>query len=163
MAQMFLITIDGLHPCRFMLFQRERIPPHLDRYAITAEINQFRDDGMIREFQDLESIIHNRCGDLLIVDNMPHPVCLTHSVDFLHRTVRDNYRKELDKLVQDTFNPSISLYNLCLSLLKGARIDAFLDHESLKVIIGLTDELLHYAHKVERNAMNAMFQDSCRS
>lgn len=157
MAQIFLITIEELQPLplyAFALLEQERTKPYFDQYAIKAEVKPFSDNEISQEYPDLESRIYNRCGDLLVVDSMPHPVCLSHSVDFLHRTVRDflrdNYRKELDRLVQETFDPLISLCNICLGLLKGARISKFVDRESLKVIIGLTDELLYYAHEVER-------------
>lgn len=157
MAQIFLITVEELQPLplfSFALLEKERTRPHFERYAIEAKVKPFQTSELEEQYPDLRSRIHNRCGDLLVVDDMRHPVFLSHSVDFLHRTVRDflrdNYRSELDKLVKDTFNPLISLCNICLALLKGADVTNFRDPSSLKVIIGLTDELLYYAHEAER-------------
>lgn len=157
MAQIFLITVEELQPLplfSFALLEKERAKPYFERYAIDAKVEAFQENELRAQYPDLRSRIHNRCGDLLVVDDMRHPVFLSHSVDFLHRTVRDflrdNYRRELDKLVKDTFNPLVSLCNICLALLKGAEIKDFRTPSSLKVIIGLTDELLYYAHEAER-------------
>lgn len=154
MAQIFLIAIEELQPLpiySFALLEQEQL---FKQYAVRAKIQPF-DEGKLREqYHDLNGRIQNRCGDLLVVDNLPHPVFLSNSVDFLHRTardfLRDNFRKDLDSLVKDGFNPLISLCNICLALLKGADIKDFRKPASLKIIIGLTDELLYYAHELER-------------
>jgi hypothetical protein len=94
------------------------------------------------------------CEDLLVVDTGPHPVFLIHSVDFLHRTVRDflrdNFQVQLRTHLGKKFDPLVSLCNICLCFLKGL---AEADSGSLRIvnrIIGLTDELLYYAHEVEK-------------
>lgn len=138
----------------FALLEQERTKPYYEQYAVKAKVEPFLNHTLTQQYQYIWSRVQNRCGDLLVVDNLPHPVCLSHSVDFLHRTVRDflrdSYRTELEKLVKGEFNPLISLCNVCLALLKGAHIEEFRNPQSLKLIIGLTDELLYYAHKLER-------------
>lgn len=100
--------------------------------------------------------VPNRCGDLLVVDEKPHPVFLCHSVDFLHRTVRyflrDCYHDQLKAHLKSGFNPLLSLAKISLSLLKALPVYNFRDRNSLHQVIGLTDELLYYAYETERNS-----------
>jgi hypothetical protein len=159
MAQIFLVAIEELQPLplyAFALLEQERSKPHFEDYAVKKEIKPFKKTELEQQYEDLKLRLQNRCSYFLVVDNQPHPVCLSHSVDFFHRTVRDflrdSYRQELDKFVKPDYNPLISLCNICLALLKGSSTRNFKDPEALKVIFGLTDELLYYAHEVERRS-----------
>ncbi|KAF1930795.1 uncharacterized protein M421DRAFT_90614 [Didymella exigua CBS 183.55] len=113
--------------------------------------------AIVRPSIDIElGVIVNEeawCGDLLVVDDLPHQVFLSHSVDF-HRTVRDflcdNYREKPALLVREELNPLISLCSVYLALLKGPAIKIFWIPTFYKTIIGLTDELLYYAHELGR-------------
>jgi len=58
----------------------------------------------------------------------------------------------LNGYLKAEFNPLLSLCKVCLALLKGLTIEDFRDRTSLHQVIGLTDELLYYAHEVERNS-----------
>jgi hypothetical protein len=75
-------------------------------------------------------------------------------VEFLHRTIRDflrdSYHGKLEGYLRSDFNPLVSLYKICLSLLKALAMDNLQDRETLHRVIGLSDELLYYAHEVEK-------------
>lgn len=92
MAQTFLVTVDELQPLplyAFRLLERERENPE---YAVREAIRPLEEDTLLAQYETWKSRLWNRCGDLLVVDSQPHPVFLSHSVDFLHRTVRDFLR-----------------------------------------------------------------------
>lgn len=123
MAQIFLIVIEEPQPLplfAFALLKQERKQPHLEQYAIKAQINPFESDALVEQYPDLKLRIDKRCSDLLIVDDLPHAVYLSHSGDFFHRTICDflwdSYRDRLDHLVKPEFNPPVSLCNICLAL-----------------------------------------------
>lgn len=79
---------------------------------------------------------------------------LSNPVDFLHRTVRDflqvDYDKELKTYVKEGFDPLVSLSRICLSLLKALPVTDFRRPDFVNRVIGLTDELLYYAHEIEK-------------
>jgi hypothetical protein len=153
MAQIFLITIDEVQPLPLFaisLLDKERTDPD---YALNASIRPISDDDLSDTYQTWKSRAENRCGDLLVVNDGPHPIFLSHPVDFLHRTVReylqDCYYQQLkDELVSE-FIPMLSLAKITLHLLKSLPVLNFREKFSINKVIGLTDELLYYAHEVE--------------
>ncbi|KAF2818920.1 hypothetical protein CC86DRAFT_388611 [Ophiobolus disseminans] len=154
MAQTFLVTVHEVQPLplyAFALLEKERTYPD---YALQAPIESVQDAALEQLYPTWKSRVQNRCGDLLVVDESAHPVFLSHSVDFLHRTVRDFlrdcYHDQLKSYLRADFSPLLSLCKVCLALLKALTINDFRDRESLHQIIGLTDELLYYAHEFER-------------
>jgi len=155
MAQIFLITIDEVQPLplyAFSLLEHLKADPE---YAITADIlplniEQVRLDDKVRK-----NHLQNRCKDLLIVEDGQHPTYLEHPVDFLHRTVRDflrdcYYDSLIKELASSDFSPVLSLCNMMLVLLKGLPIFDIRSVESITRLVKITDELLYYAHEVER-------------
>ena len=103
----------------------------------------------------LKDRIRNRCGDLLIVNEEPHPVFKGDTVDFLHRTVRDflrGYDDQIKENLDEEFNPLVSLSKTCLGLLKSLPNVDLRNRKSANQVIGLTDELLYYAHEVEKRS-----------
>ena len=155
MAQIFLITIDEVQPLplyAFSLLDHLKADPE---HAITADIlplniEQVRLDDKVRKDH-----LQNRCKDLLIVEDGKHPTYLEHPVDFLHRTVRDflrdcYYNNLMKELAASDFNPVLSLSNMMLFLLKGLPVINIRHPESITRLIKITDELLYYAHEVER-------------
>ncbi|KAJ8126063.1 hypothetical protein O1611_g7575 [Lasiodiplodia mahajangana] len=154
MAQTFLVAVEELQPLplyAFALLEKER---KNSRYAIDSSIKPIKEADVRPSYPALKDRIRNRCSDLLIVDDEPHPVFLSHSVDFLHRTVRDflqgDYDKQLKTYVKEQFDPLLSLSRICLSLLKALPVSNFRDPSSVNKVIGLTDELLYYAHEAEK-------------
>ncbi|KAI2631192.1 hypothetical protein GGS21DRAFT_168574 [Xylaria nigripes] len=154
MAQTFLVAVEELQPLplyAFALLEEERKNIH---YAIDAPIRPIPDAEVKPRYDALKDRIRNRCSDLLIVNDEPHPVFWSHPVDFLHRTVRDflqgDYDKHLRLYVKEDFDPLVSLSRICLGLLKALPVSNFRDRASVNKIIALTDELLYYAHEVER-------------
>ncbi|KAH8749153.1 hypothetical protein BGZ57DRAFT_935097 [Hyaloscypha finlandica] len=155
MAQTFLVVVEELHPLplyTFALLEKERKDSD---YAIDAPIKPISDAEVEPRYSALKDRIRNRCSDLLIVDDEPHPVFLSHSVDFLHRTVREflrDYDKQLKICLVKEFDPLVSLSRICLSLLKALPVANFRDRDSANKVIGLTDELLYYAREVEKRS-----------
>jgi len=71
MSQIFLIMVDQLRPHPlyvFSLLERERDNP---TYAINAPIRPLldEDDELEHEYPKWKSLIHNRCSDLLVVND----------------------------------------------------------------------------------------------
>ncbi|KAH9862814.1 hypothetical protein J1614_010907 [Plenodomus biglobosus] len=154
MAQTFLVTVVELQPLplyAFKLLEREREDPE---YAVREAIRPLEEDTIHSQYEIWQSRLWNRCGDLLLVDSQPHPAFLRQSVDFLHRTVRDflrdSYQDQLRKHLKTDFDSLMSLCKICFCFLKGLLEDDFRQHRTVKRIIGLTDELLYYAHEVEK-------------
>ncbi|KAH5265392.1 hypothetical protein HBI70_141900 [Parastagonospora nodorum] len=155
MAQTFLVTVHELQPLplfAFALLERERTRPD---YALETPIEPVSLDEIEPKHPVWQARVRNRCGDLLVIDPGPHPVYLSHSVDFMHRTVqdflRDCYHDNLRNYLTHEFSPLVSLCKIHLCLLKALPVDNFRDRRSVNRIIGLTDELLYYAHEAEKN------------
>lgn len=154
MAQIFMITIDQVQPLplfAFSLLDKEKTDPD---YALKALISPISDLDLSPTYQTWKSRLQNRCSDLLVVDDEPHPIFLSHTVDFLHRTVRDflqdcYYDQLREKLVSE-FNSMVSLSKITLYLLKSLVISDFREWPTASLVIGLTDELLYYAHEFEK-------------
>ncbi|KAF3001351.1 hypothetical protein E8E13_006193 [Curvularia kusanoi] len=156
MAQTVLVTMDELQPLplyAFHLLEREREDPD---YALKEGLKPLREQELKPQYGRWKARVRNRCGDLLIVDDQPHPIFLSHSVDFLHRTVRDFlqdcYQTQLRSHLKRAFDPSVSLCKIYLCLLKGHPYNSFNEKRTINTIIGLTDELLYYAHEVEKRS-----------
>jgi len=154
MAQIFLITIEEVQPLplfAFSLLERERREPN---YAVLAPIFPLSLRDVEEADKSWKGRIQNRCGDLLLVDNKEHPTFLRNPVDFLHRTVRDflrdcYYEKLQDELVSD-FSPLVSLCRIMLFLLKSLPPVDPQERASITRLTKLVDELLYYAHEVEK-------------
>lgn len=120
MAQIFLITLDQVHPLplfAFLLIGRENTDAD---YAVKAPIRPIADETLLVKHQTWKSRIQNRCGDLLVVEDEPHPTSTGPAVDFLHRTVRDFlqdcYYDQLTKELVSDFNCMVSLTKMMLYL-----------------------------------------------
>lgn len=154
MSQIFLITVEELQPLplyAFSLLEEERRDPE---YACKWPIKALYEITLQDKYPVWRSLIQNRCSDLLVVDDDVHPVFLSHPVDFLHRTVRDflqdNYYSQLRANLTSDFNPTLSLCRMCLVMLKSLPAINFTRPADIHKVIGLTDELLYYAHETER-------------
>ncbi|CAI6338167.1 unnamed protein product [Periconia digitata] len=153
MAQIFLIVAEELQPLPLYGFALLAQESSNSDYAIALKIQPLEDRDVRAQYNDLQDRIRNRCSDLLIVDDGFHPLCLTHTVDFLHRTVRDflrDYHSQLQVNLVRNFNPLISLSRIWLALLKHLPITSFQDRRTANKIIGITDEILYYARELEK-------------
>ena len=159
MSRIFLITVDELQPLplyAFSLLEQERQDPD---YAIKAPIKEINDGHVQAKYPAWTSHIRNRCSDLLVVDDtltdtelyISH---LSHPVEFLHRTVRDflqdSYYTQLRKNLKSNFVSTVSLCRMCLVLLKAQPASDFSDFNFRNRSIGLTDQLIYYAHETEK-------------
>jgi len=73
MAQIFLITVHEVQPLplyAFALLEKERTCP---KYALEAPIRRIKDIAVRPDYPVWKSRVQNRCGDLLVVDEGPHP------------------------------------------------------------------------------------------
>lgn len=151
MARILLIAVEEVQPLplyAFALLEKEKIDVD---YVLKAPVEPIRKDETKQIYVALKDRIRNRCSDLLVVDDDQHPVFLNHSVDFLHRTVRD-FLRDYDlkaHLTTGSFHPLVSLSRICLGLLKAVPVDNFRDSFTVNIIIGITDELLYYAREAE--------------
>lgn len=154
MAKILLTTIEQVQPLPlfvFSLLEKERIDPD---YAIKAQISPLLPKSVELVDEPWKARIQNRCGDLVTVEDKDHPIYLMHPVDYLHRTVgdflRDCYYGRLKELAPG-FNAHVSLCKMMLFLLKGLPACNRRDKRSITTMIGITDELLYYAHEAEKN------------
>ncbi|KAI1175867.1 hypothetical protein F4777DRAFT_548909 [Nemania sp. FL0916] len=158
MAQIFLIVVEEVQPLPLyafaLLLDKERKNAN---YAIDEKIGPINEANIEDQYGILKDRIQNRCSDLLIIDDEQRPgAFFSHSVDFLHRTVRDflqgDYNKDLRAHLKNDFDPLLSLSRICLWFLKTLPVHNFEQFESANEIIALTDELLYYAHEVEKRS-----------
>jgi hypothetical protein len=154
MAQIFLITVEEVQPLplfAFSLLERERADPD---YAVVTPTTPLPIDEVEQGVGPWKSRIHNRCRDLLVVEDGEHPTFLFHPVDFLHRTVRDFlrdcYYKELKNNLKSDFSPLLSLCKMMLFFLKSLPAVDPRQRPSITRFIKIVDELLYYAHEVEK-------------
>jgi hypothetical protein len=151
MARILLIGVEEVQPLplyAFALLEKEK--RNVD-YVLEAPVEPIRKHETEQEYVALKDRLRNRCSDLLVVDDDQHPIFLKHSVDFLHRTVRD-FLRDYDlkaHLTTDSFQPLVSLSRICLGLLKAVPVGNFREPSTVKIIIALTDELLYYAREAE--------------
>ncbi|KAF1971755.1 hypothetical protein BU23DRAFT_581283 [Bimuria novae-zelandiae CBS 107.79] len=130
MTGIFLVAVEEVQPLplyAFALLEKEKKNP---AYVLNCGI-----DATI----------------FFVVDDQPHPIVLKHSVDFLHRTVRD-FLRDYDlraHLKTKSFNPLISLSRICLGLLKAVPVYNFRYIQTVNMTMALTDELLYYAQETE--------------
>lgn len=78
MAQIFLVTVHEPQPLplyAFALLEEERTYPD---HALKAPIRSIADAMLQPKYPAWQRRIQNRCGDVLIVDDGPHPVFLSH-------------------------------------------------------------------------------------
>ncbi|KAL4876546.1 hypothetical protein BJY04DRAFT_210569 [Aspergillus karnatakaensis] len=158
MAQSFLVVVEELQPLPlyafFLLEERKN-----ENYAVDSKIAPISTALLKQLYPPLRDRVRNRCSDLLVIDDDPlaggPSVFSSHSVDFLHRTVRDFlrvYEPELKKHLVRGFDPLVFLCRICLGLLKALPVGNFRDPSYANRIIGLTDELLYYAREVEKRS-----------
>lgn len=148
MAQIFLITIDEVQPLplyAFSLLEHWRDDPD---YAISADISSLEMDHVRLHDGIRKDQLQNRCKDLLIVEDGPHPTFLERPVDFLHRTVRDflrdcYYDNLMAEIASSGFNPVLSFCNMMLLLLKGLPAVNIREPESITRLVKITDKLLY--------------------
>jgi hypothetical protein len=154
MSRIFLITVDELQPLPLFAFSHlENLSTDAD-FAVNFPLRPVADEDIDHHYPEWTSWINNRCSDLLIIDEDEHPTFLSHSVDFLHRSVRDflqdSYYSKLQENLGSKFCTTITLANMCLILLKSLTIGNFRDWKSIHQVISLTDEILYYVHEAEK-------------
>ncbi|KAJ4012367.1 hypothetical protein NW752_008041 [Fusarium irregulare] len=154
MSQIFLITIDEVQPLPVFLFSLLQEEKQNENYAIDAPIKSLNFEAVDADRQSMRALVHNRCKDLLVVEDGKHPVVLSHPVDFLHRTVRDFlrdcYYDQLKSQLKRNFDPLISLCNMMLFLVKSLPPIDTRKSQSITQLFQIVDELLYYANEIEK-------------
>lgn len=92
MAQIFLITADELQSWPIVRTALAREAERNPDYAVEEQIDPLEEATISLKYEAWTTRLWNRCEDLLVVDDGPHPIFLGHPIDFLHRTVRDFLR-----------------------------------------------------------------------
>ncbi|RBR15606.1 uncharacterized protein FIESC28_07247 [Fusarium coffeatum] len=154
MAQIFLITIDEVQPLPVFLFCLLHKEKENENYAIDGPIKALDFEAVDADRQSMRALVHNRCKDLLVVEDGKHPVVLSHPVDFLHRTVRDFlrdcYYDQLKSQLKRNFDPLISRCNMMLFLVKSLPPIDTRKSQSITQLFQIVDELLYYANEIEK-------------
>ncbi|KAJ4138758.1 hypothetical protein NW768_002630, partial [Fusarium equiseti] len=154
MAQIFLITIDEVQPLPVFLFSLLQQEKDNRNYAIDAPISPLDFEAVDADKQSMKARVHNRCKDLLVVEDGKHPVVLSHPVDFLHRTVRDFlqdcYYDQLKRQLEQEFDPLVALCNMMLFLVKSLPAIDTRKSRSITQFFQIVDELLYYANEIEK-------------
>ncbi|VUC24312.1 unnamed protein product [Clonostachys rosea] len=155
MARAFLVTIYEVQPLPLYAFYLLNKEEENEEYAIQEQISELSKSHIYDIGQTWKARIHNRCSDLLLVDEGMHPVFLIQPVDFLHRTVRDFLRDwfhdKLEEQLTESFVPPISLCRIMLFFLKKQPQDNLLSQKHYIRMIALVDELLYYAREAEKH------------
>jgi len=155
MAQTFLVAVEEVQPLPLYAFTFLEKQREHENYALDAPIKPVLETDVEMTYPALRNRLRNRCSDLRVVDDGPHPMFLSNPVDFLHRTVREflrDYDRQLKEHLVKPFNPLVCLSGVCLCLLKALPVKDFREPESINQVIGLTDEILYYAHEVEKRS-----------
>jgi hypothetical protein len=155
MSRIFLITVDELQPLPLFAFSLLENLCSDRTFAINYQMRPISEDEITPHYPRWTSWINNRCSDLLVIDEQPHPTFLSHSVDFLHRSVRDflrdNYYPNLLLNMRTEFCSTMMLAGMCLVLLKSMSIKDFRNDHSLYVVsFSLMDDILYYVHETEK-------------
>jgi hypothetical protein len=155
MARAFLVTIYEVQPLPLYAFYLLNKEEENAEYASEEEVSSLSDSKVRNIGQTWKARIHNRCSDLLVVDEGKHPVFLIQPVDFLHRTVRDFLRDwfqdKLEEEIKESFVPPISLCRIMLFFLKKQPQDHLSHLIHYNRMIALVDELLYYAREAEKH------------
>jgi hypothetical protein len=153
MAMILLIAVHELQPLplfAFSLLDEEIRDPH---YALSAVCKPIPAERY--QLAKLRARLESRCGDLMVVKKEPHPIFLAQPVKFAHKTMREylleHHHKALWQMVHVEFDPVLSLCRMQLYLLKSVGKVHFQDVDAINRVIALTDNLLYYAHELERN------------
>ncbi|KAF2877567.1 hypothetical protein BDV95DRAFT_644940 [Massariosphaeria phaeospora] len=151
MAQIFLISIHARTPkplFYYSLLERERADPD---YALKAPVRPMSVDEISENIIIWKSRLHNRCGDLLVVEDVTTTL-FGPKVDFLHRTVRDFLRECCYRQLRETLTADfISEWSLCKMVLYSLKAVPAPDLDR-HVAGSLTLELIRYASIVEKGS-----------
>ena len=152
MAMILLIAVHELQPLplfAFSLLDDEIEDPD---YALRAPCRPIHAERY--QLSKLRAKLESRCGDLMVVKKELHPIFLAQPVKFAHKTMREylleHHHQTLWQLVRVEFNPVLSLCRMQLFLLKSVGKVHFNDKDAINRVISLTDNVLYYAHELER-------------
>ncbi|CAG9976002.1 unnamed protein product [Clonostachys byssicola] len=155
MARAFLVTIYEVQPLPLYAFYLLNKEEENAGYAIQEQVSSLSESEVRKIGQTWKARIHNRCSDLLIVDEGEHPVFLIQPVDFLHRTVRDFLRDwfqdKLEEELKESFVPPVSLCRIMLFFLKKQPQGHSSSLVHYNRMTALVDELLYYAREAENH------------
>ncbi|KAL4928882.1 uncharacterized protein BDV17DRAFT_263032 [Aspergillus undulatus] len=152
-ARIFLIAVESASP--LPLFALSFLESELkdERYALYSDVKTLTTTEISNVCADLRLQLQARCGDLLLVrTDEAEDAFFKHSVDFLHRTVRDflrdNHHTALHSLVPQHFCSQKTLCRMLLALIKCYPVENF--RRSLNGLFTLVDEFLYYAYELEQ-------------
>lgn len=152
-ARIFLIAVESARP--FPLFALTFLESESkdQQYALNANVKALAMDEISKTCTDWRLQLQARCGDLLLVrTDDSEDAFFKHSVDFLHRTVRDflrdNHHTALHNRTPENFNSKKTLCRMLLALIKSYPIENF--RQASNGLFTLVDEFLYYAYELEQ-------------
>lgn len=159
-VRIFRVATEALQPLPLIAYELLEEGYNNPDYALHAEINPYTQDQLDDIWRTMKKRVNARCKDLLEVifdatTHSRHPYSLwCYRVDFLHRTVREFFRKTdntfetLGKWKPDDFDVELSLCRLSVALLKifPTEIES---HMITGDILFFVDEFIHHARAIE--------------
>ena len=154
-ARIFSIIVDSVHPLRLYALTYLDHELQDQQYAIHADVSATSTQAISAACVDWRLQLQSRCGDLLVVctDDSGDEFS-KHSVDFLHRTVREFLHDNQHTILRRSAPPCAasskqSLCSMLLALLKAYPINNNF-HQASGALFALVDELLYYAYELEQ-------------
>jgi hypothetical protein len=172
-VRIFRVATVALQPLPLIAYELLEAEHHNPNYALQAEIKPYSQDQLEDIWKTMKKRLNARCKDLLEVifdaetfDRHPYsPWC--YRVDFLHRTVREFFRKTddtfetLGKWKPDDFDVELSLCRVSIALLKvfPTEIES---HLHFGDILCFVDEFNHHARTIETHYSHGTVQNKGR-
>jgi hypothetical protein len=153
-AQMFEATLTARKPLSLMTFSylSEKDPNH----AINAEVRAISDQQLSWRLESARRRVLSRSKGLLeVYQSASTGVFSNHTVDYLHRTVRDflrsnNVNRMLRFRIEEDFDSNVSLCGSYLAQIKAFPI-ALHGFEGIRPLFKLVAEALRYASLAEKS------------
>jgi hypothetical protein len=152
-ARIFLITVESASPLPLFALEFLESESMDEDYAVKASVDPLKIDTIAKTCARWRLQLHARCGDLLLVrTDDTEDGFFKHSIDFLHRTVRDflrdNHHTALHGQTAKDFCSKRTLCRMLLALLKCYPVESF--RRSSNGLFTLVDEILYYAYELEQ-------------
>lgn len=170
-VRIFKVATVALQPLPLVAYELLEAEHHNLNYALQAEIKPYTQDQLEDIWKTMKKRLNARCKDLLEVifdaetfDRHPYSLWC-YRVDFLHRTVREFFRKTdnafetLGKWKLDDFDVELSLCRVSIALLKVFPIKSHMVRED---ILCFVDEFNHHARTIETQYSHETVQNKGR-
>jgi hypothetical protein len=172
-VRIFRIATVALQPLPLIAYELLEEEQHNPNYALQAEIKPYSQNQLEDIWKTMKKRLNARCKDLLEVifdaetfDRHPYSLWF-YRVDFLHRTVREFFRKTdnafetLGKWKPDDFDVELSLCRVSIALLKVFPTEMGSDMVTGGILC-FVDEFNHHARTIETQYSHETVQNKGR-